>query len=76
MAEYEIKQTLMERDGISAEEADETIEAMCEELDMGEDIGDILYNQGLELDYAESLIEAWAMKRPKEESASNDPKRV
>lgn len=38
------------------EDIDSTLEGMCQEINDGEDIGDVLSSQGLEFDYAMDLL--------------------
>ena len=52
-----IKKVLMERDGISAEEAEEMIEELRERVLEGEDAEELLLEElGLEPDYVDELL--------------------
>lgn len=54
---YSIKKTIMQRDGISAEEADLMIEAAKHHVLKGADPEDVLLEEfGLEPDYLEDLL--------------------
>jgi TPP-dependent pyruvate/acetoin dehydrogenase alpha subunit len=54
---YSIKQVLIERDGMSPEEANELIQEARERVEEGEDPEEILYEDfGLEPDYIFDLL--------------------
>jgi hypothetical protein len=57
MGNYDIKETLMSRDGLTSDEADEEIERMREEIEEGADPEDVLFDTGLEPDYLEDLLD-------------------
>jgi len=61
MATYDIKETLMRRDGLSEAEADELLDKLYEDLmqaiENGEDPDEVLMDQvGLEPDYLEGFL--------------------
>jgi hypothetical protein len=51
----DLKRVLMERDGLTSDEADEVAEFLAA-LEAGEDPEDVLYGVGLEPDYAFDLL--------------------
>ena len=52
-----LKEVLMQRDGMTSEEADEFIAELCERVADGEDPEDLLYEEcGLEADYVFDLL--------------------
>lgn len=58
---YNIKETLMERDGLSSEEADEVLidlwKNLMEAIENGEDPDEVIMNEvGLEPDYLEGFL--------------------
>ena len=52
----ELKKVLMERDGLTSEEADEQIAEMSEQINEGENPEDVLYDIGLEPDYIFDIL--------------------
>lgn len=58
MGSYSVKKVLMERDGLSGEEADETIEEMREMVLAGDDPEEVLRDMvGLEPDYMFDILD-------------------
>lgn len=56
MSNFNLKETLMNRDGLTSDEAEELIEQMREDIEEGADPEDVLFDMGLEPDYLEDLI--------------------
>ena len=57
MSDYNLKDVLMDRDGLTSDEADREIERMREEIEDGADPEGILFDIGLEPDYLEDLLD-------------------
>jgi len=64
MSDYNLRQVLIEREGLSPGLADIQIAAMRQEVANGADPEELLYEIGLEPDYVEDLIDmGWGMTK-------------
>lgn len=69
----EVEKVLIERDGLSPEEAFEQLKEMRELIYDGEDPEELLYDIGLEPDFIFDLIWKWKKKNPNKMQRGESP---